>query len=387
VTSDLFSPAPPHSWWTVDEVALGLSGGLALYYRLGPRQPIRDEKGRWVRDPLGRTALEAFGALPLGEMYDRLRSFEEEWRATDTATRAAIVEADPDQVTRQWLDGLGELVAFVKKFGPLGLDWSRTHAVENRDADRALGNAGRHRLWQVVFPTPGFAMPRVVQVTSATGSWADRIRRGDMVLPHDYLGLQPTGPIWHQRDDLGRVLKLVEVLAEAEPNPHDIRDAAGNLPGFGQYDVRDDGARDPVDLRWRHAMRYPRDIGERPWLPFEEHTTAVKWATAGRLMLAEFLSAQLAWTRIEAGLDGLGRVRTRWTPRSLMELIYLQLLEHVEERLNFGVAWCPNCGGPVLRTRRSELTQNRAHRGCAAVLRKRRERARKREHGTVEASS
>jgi hypothetical protein len=374
----IWNPAPPHSWWTVDEVALGLSSGLTLYYRLGPRQPIRGDNGRWVRDPLGRTALEAFGAMPLGEMYHRLQAHEEAWRATPEATRAAIVEADPDRLTRQLLEGLGELVEFVKTFGPLGLDWSRTHAVKNRDADRALGRAGRPRLWQVVFPGPGFAMPRVVQVTYSEGSWADRVRRGDMVLPHDYFGLKPTGPIWHQQDDLGRVLKLVMVLAETDPNPHDIRDAAGNLPGFGQYDVRDDGARDPVDLRWRDAMSYPREMGGRPWLPFEEHPTAVKWPTAGRLMLAEFLSAQLAWTRIEAGLDGLGRVRTRWTPRSLMEVIYLQLLEHVEERLDFGVAWCPNCGGPVLRTRRSELTQNRAHRGCAALLRKRRQRERAR---------
>lgn len=376
MTGDSVSPAPPHSWWTVDEVALGLEGGLALYYRLGYRGPIRDDKERWVRDPLGRTALEAFGALPLGAMYDSLRSLEAAWGATDVTTRAAIVEADPDHIARQMLDGLEELVEFVKTFGPLGLDWSRTHAVENPNADRALG--GPRRLWQVVFPSPGFAMPRVVQVTSEPGSWADRIRRGDMVLPHDYLGLEPTGPLWNQRDDLGRVLKLVIVLAEEHPNPHDIRDAAGNLPGFGQYDVRDLGPRDPVDLRWRDAMLYPKDTGGRPWRPFEEHPTAVKWPTAGRLMLAQFLSAQLAWTRMEVGLDTLGRVRTRWTPRSLMEIIYLQLLEHVEERLNFGVAWCPNCSGPVLRTRRSELTQNRAHRGCAALLRKRRQRARAR---------
>jgi hypothetical protein len=332
----------------------------------------------WVRDPLGRTALEAFGALPLGQMYDRVQSLEEAWRATAEATRAAIVEGDPDRLPRQMLGGLAELVQFVNTFGPLGLDWSRTHPVANQEADRAHGRSGRSRLWQVVFPGPGFGIPRVVPVTYSKGPWADRVRMGDMVLPHDFLGVERTGPFWNDQDDLRRVLKLVVVLAETEPNPIAIRDAAGNLPGFGQYDVRDRGPRDPVDIRWRDAMRYPRDMGGRPWLPFEEHPTAVNWPKMGRLMLAQYLSAQLAWTRIEAGMDTSDRIRTRWTPRSLMEVIYLQLLEHVEDRLAFGVAWCPNCGGPVLRTRRSELTQNRAHRGCAALLRKRRQRERAR---------
>jgi hypothetical protein len=402
-------PAPPHSWWTVHEIALGRTGGLTLYYRLGPRQPIRDEQGRWRRDPQGRTALEAFGALPFGEMYRRLREGDEAWRASDEATRAAIVDADPDREPRRWLAALEELGAFVQRFGPLGFDWARTQQVRNREADRALDELDRRRMtdvlgakgtvakpgpvarrsrdWQVIFRGPGFTMPEVQEVrTFRDYSWSARVRLGDERLWHDFLGLEPSGPLWFHQDHLRRVLDLVTALSGDRQNPHVIREAVGRIPGIGVYDVTESGARDPVDLNWREAMRPPRDPVDGRWVPFREHPGRVDWAIAGRLALAEYLSGQLAWTAIGAGLDEDGQVRTRWTVDSLLEVIYLQLLEHVEERLDFGVGTCPHCGGPILRTRRSERTQNRAHRGCAAILRKRRQRERARQASAAEGS-
>lgn len=379
------SPAPPYSWWTVDTVVLGDS--LTLYYRLGPRRPIRDERDRWLRDKAGRTALEAFGSLPLSEMYGRLKADEEAWRATHEEARAALVAADPERVNRRRLTPVAELVTFMNSFGPLGFDWSRTFPVRNSAADRGGGSV-TPREWQVDFPSPGVSMPDVRQVHSFPHkTWAERVRLGDDALWQDYLGPERSGPLWGHQDDLMRVLDLVNVLSANDPNPHDIRNAAGRLPGVAEYDVTDRGDRDPVDVRWRDAMRPARESAGRRWSPFREHRARVDWLMAGRLLLAEYLSAQLRWTTIEVGLDTLGRMRTRWTPHSLLEIIYLQLLEHVQERLEFGVGKCLHCGGPILRTRLSERTRNRAHHGCAALLRKRRQRERERRDSAAGAGS
>jgi hypothetical protein len=406
-----FVPAPPFSWWTADKIVVAMDTGPSFFYVVGPRRPIRDQEGRWVRDSTGRMALEAFGALPLADMYRRLREGSEAWIASgDEAARSAIIAADPERESRRWREDLDPLVRFVEQFGPLGFDWSRTRWVANPEADRALDEIDRRRIadvvraaggsvdavrleskrraWQVIERGPGFSIPKVSQAYVYPDlSWPERVLRGDVALDHDYLGLEPTGPLWNHQDDLRRALNLVKALGAAKPNRFDIRDAAGNMPGFGEYSVRDHGDRDPVDVRWRDAMVQPRDLGGRLWAPFREHETAVKWVAAGRMMLAEFLSKQLAGTKIEVGLDEAGDYRTRWTPGSLLEIIYLQLLEHVEERLEFGVGDCPNCGGPILMTRRSPRTRNRGHHGCAAVLRKRRQREKARQGVTQDEPS
>ncbi len=359
-------PAVPHSWWTVAETVLEIEpGGPALYYRRGLRAPIRDEHGRWRRDAAGRTALEAFGALPIADMYRRLG------KAGETAVPMGTDD-------RPWLGIWPELRDFVLTFGPLGFEWARAFYVENPEADRALGRRAGRR-WRVAFPSPGFTRATVRRADlPRKGSWADRVLVGDTTLPRDFLGLGDAGPLWNHQDDLRRALELVKVLAEDDPSPHRILAAAGGLPRVGGYDIADHELRDPVDRRWLDAIRLPRATGAGEWSPFEAHVTHVDWPAAGRLMLAEYLSEQLAWTRVDVGLDERGRFRSRWTPRSLLEIIYLQLLEHVEQRLQFGVGECPLCGGPILRTRASERTRNRAHHGCANVLRKRRQRDRQR---------
>jgi hypothetical protein len=371
------APAQPNSWWTVEELRVGATGGLALYYRRGPRRPIRDEEGHWLRDAAGRTALEAFGALPLAVMYGRLREVEAAWQAIDLATRGSILERDPQYLQNRWQTGLAELISFVRTFGPLGFEWARTFEVANPEADKVLGPQTPARRWIASLPAPGFGRALVRRLhADPRGSWEDRVDAADMGIEHDFLGGESSGPLASHHEDLMHALRLVAVLAEREPTPHAVRDAAGWIPRRQGFAVEDAGARDPVGIRWSEAIRAPAGRGARPWSPFEEHITAIDWTAAGRMVLADFLSAQLAEVKIEAGLDSYRRFRTRWKPQSLLGLIYLQLLEHVEQRLPFGVGVCLRCGGPILRTRMAEGTRNRAHRGCAAVIRKRRQRER-----------
>jgi hypothetical protein len=383
-----------------------MTGGVTLYYQVGERRPIRVESGKWARDAQGRTALEAFGALPIQAMYDRLAAGTEAWRAESEEARASLLAADPGRESRRWLFAFDELVSFIGTFGPLGFDWSRTFAVKNSMADRALRDLDERRTadtliamgkareaarsaarrssmsrsardWQIAFPGPGYGMSEVRELRTYPGlSWEERVDRGDDALWQDFLGPGQGGPLWHQQDDLGRILDLVRALSSPTPRVDTIRNAIGRLPGSGRYDAKEPATRDPVGLYWQDAMRPRREPGSRVWAPLQDHPTRVDWPTAGRLALAAYLSEQLSWTGIGVGLDPRGAVRGRWTVGSLMEVIYLQLLEHVEERLDFGVGECPICRGPVLNTRRFGPTRNVAHFGCSIVLRKRRERAR-----------
>ena len=354
---------------------------------LGEPRPLRDGDGDWLRDEHGRVALEAFGALPLPVMYERFHTYRDSLRGREGAEyeQAAMLAC------------LGELVGFVRAFGPLGFDWPRTFEVGNPDADRALdeGDMSRwaragatldrardilekrrersgSRRWRVRFPGVGeVGLPSVSPVRSHPElSWAERVRRHDDALLYDFLGPVPSGPLWFHQDDLRRALRLVDALAGGDRQA--IREALGRLPGHGMFPVRDSADRAPVDIDWRPAMLTLAAPASGWWMPFEAHPGQVDWIAAGRLGLATFLSAQLAWTQVAVGLDAQARFRSRWIVGSLMEVVYLQLVDHVERRMGFGVGQCGYCGGPILRVRQEQ----RWHRKCANAGRQRRHRGR-----------
>lgn len=351
---------------------------VSLYYRLGKPRPVRGKAADWRRDERGRVALEAFAALPLGAMYQRLREYFESLKG-----REGVEYEQPEM-----LACLAELVGFVRIFGPLGFDWARTFEVQNRDADRAIDEAERLRLeraglvvkgridrrgrqgWRVDFSAVGEVdLPRVSRRRSYPGlTWAERVGAEDEALPNDYLGPEPTGPLWWHQESLQAALRLADALAGGKW--HVVRQALGRLPGTGTFPVRKSSQRAPVGIYWRDALLLPAAPASGWWAPFEAHPRQVDWIAAGRLGLATFLSHQLAWAQLAIGLDARERFRRHWIVGSLMEVIYLQLLEHVERRSGFGVGQCGYCHGPILRTRHEGGRGNRWHRGCAAAGRK-----------------
>jgi hypothetical protein len=383
--------AAPFAWPKVNQVTVTLGSGPTLQYALGPACQVRDEAEKWRRDDRGRLALEAFGALPLSETYRRLESHAGSLGGRDRVR----VEQARLQVC------FAELVAFVLTFGPLGFDWPRTFEVRNRAADeardelaeleyaripeigpeaaRAAVIRNRVRLglprWQVTFPGVGEAgPPEVTEIPPFRGlPGVDNVELDDTPR-QDFLGFGPPptgsggGPIWRHRDELLAALQIVEAIAADDADA--IREPLGQLPGSPEVPVGEVGARAPVGIHWQDAM-----VGDVPsdgrWAPFRERPGQVKWIEAGRLGLADFLSFQIAWSGLGLGLGVRQQFRVRSMVGSILELIYLQLVEHLERRPDMGVGTCGYCKGPILRVRLRQLW----HRGCSPAGRKRRSRA------------
>lgn len=338
-------------------------------------------------------------------MYSRLQEGTDAWRTVGIEERDRILADDPERETRRWERAFGELFDFVRTFGPIGFTWGRMFTVGNAVAERAEGQLAAERLerellalgveagearsraglvaasrrgrrWRVTFPAPGFGTPEVHEARAyPERDWEERVGLGDDLLAQDYLGPGSAGQLWLEQDDLLRVLELVGALSEERKDAARLRAATGGLPGVARYPLHRGEAADPVDIDWRDADRRPGLDGRHVFAPFEQHPATVDWVATARLSLAEYLSQRLGWAGLGVGLGARGLIRARWVIWSLLDVIYLQLLEHVEERLDFGIGTCTGCGGPILNTRRRGPMANVAHRGCGGAVRKRRERA------------
>jgi hypothetical protein len=366
------SAAAPQTWASVEETFISRT---TLYYRLGAPVPINEKRGRPRRDARGRVALEAFMALPLETMYDRLGA------VLDSSAARGVV---PEQAALR--AALAELIAFIDVFGPLGLATSRVELVENPEADRLaeenwrleLDARGfdakalrwvRQSLWGLTPRMPGLnQLPRVEKIHGDPElPWVERVNRADQLLPQDFLGVRDGGPLSIALDDLRRSLALTQALATG--NGLATRDALKGFPRFPAVFVgEDEGGASPL-LDWRVAMKMrPRADG---WFaPFKEHPTHVDWIELGWLVLADHLAIELESARIRVGLAG-HQLRLGWQPGSLLEVIYLQLLDHIQRRPDFGIGTCDYCSAPILRVRRDQ----RWHSGCAPAGRQREARA------------
>jgi hypothetical protein len=364
----------PEMWLSVEQVIVD---GTRLFYRLGPALPLRDALGRHRHDDRGRVALEAFMALPFAAMYGRLNSY--------VASLGDGAEAD----AAGYRSAFRELVAFVEVFGPLGLEWSRMYLVENPEADRLATENERLKLealgidqaqarrvgglgtdvWRAGFFQPGILRPGLVERvrTYPELPWDERVRLGDERVHHDDLGVVNGGLFSWVYGVVRDVLRLVEALARA--NPIEIRSALSAMPRYPAFWVggrRDDSA---LTLDWRATIKgiAPSD----GWFkPFMEHPTQVDWTGLGWRVLAEHFSYALSETRMGVGLPD-GKLRLGWRIGSLIEVIYLQLFDHVQRHPDFGIGRCDGCGAPILRVRR----QQRWHSGCAPAGRQRESRA------------
>jgi hypothetical protein len=353
----------PGNWWTVEEVAL--SPSLSLTYKLARR----DGRPVELRDDRGRTLLEAFAALPMEQMAARL----EEHRAFGRAHPGSAWEQGPA------LAAIEELVAFIKRFGPIGVGWGAEFGIANPEADRlateldetrwkALGWASAlratgtetdgNKFWTISFwghaPARG-AVPAAIQRTAYPKlPWAERVRLDDDGLPHDYL-LQ----VVDEYVDLGRTLSLVEAIARAE------RFACRRaIRAFARND----------DATWRLSKKAPAGFDVAAAFktnragnqvqPFRLPEHEVDWVLLGTFVLADLISRQIDFAMPLVAVAGSAQIEARPQGTSLLELVYLELLEHVQLRPDFGVGQCRGCGGPILRTRRPGKTGNGWHKGC-----------------------
>ena len=353
----------PETRRRVEEVVLGASG--TIYYRLSPGTARPTE----LVDDRGRTVLEAFGALPMQQMSEDIDAY----RVSMVGVEGA--EWDADQVRNL----VGPLVAFLRTFGPIGIGWGGQFGVRNPEVERLerdlerlrvarMGidpatTTGRKRLgsdfWTASFwgHAPGRdAVPAVRRRVSFPGrSWDERIRLEDDGIPHDFWP-----QIVDEHQDLTRTLELVEAIAR--------RDRFGCKRAVRLF-VPDDGAEfwvgPPAPLRpsFREvAQGFRPSSGRLAVYQVPDHQ--IDWIALGRRMVADLIARQIDFAMPLVDVAPDERLRVRFQARSVLEAVYLRLLDHVQYREGFGIGRCGSCDGPILRTRRPGKTGNQWHRGC-----------------------
>jgi hypothetical protein len=302
----------------------------------------------------------------------------EEYRASLRGRPDSVWEQEPA------LAAIDELVVFVKRFGPIGVGWAAEFGIENPQADRLeteleearwktlgfdlaaagrLANPHETRFWTVSFwgHAPGRgAIPTVVRQSSYPKlAWAERVRLGDPGLPHDYW-LQ----IVQEYNDLRRTLPLVEAIARKDQFACRVA-----VRAFARND----------EAVWRLSKKAPKGFDVASAFGPNRAGTSVRafklpmhevnWVLLGSFMLADLISRQIDFAMPLVAVSDSAQLTARPQGMSLLEILYLELLEHVQRRPDFGVGVCRNCGGPILRTRRPGITGNGWHKGCSQSAR------------------
>ena len=342
-------------WWTVDEVAIDPQ--LTVYYQLGRRDVYPADR----RDAKRRTPLEAFASLPFAEMTGALEGHRlglagqagEGWQSH---VAWAVVSPFTD---------------FLKTFGPAGIGWGMTFEVANPEVDRvrrqllpAIGSRklarGVRESWRVSFwgHGPGrSATPEVRRVVSYPAkTFQERAQLGDHLLPHD---------LWSrlvdEHRDLRTALDIVEAIARRRQI--DCRDLV--RPLVGDQAEFWTGEPDRFDSDFRGAYRRTQWSDEERVRLLSKRANEVDWIEVARQTVAGLIRRQIDFAMPAVFARDYG-FDLSWRATSLLEVIYLELLDHLRRRPESGVAWCVRCRGPILRTRWRGQTANKWHSGCQA---------------------
>lgn len=372
---------PPRLPWAVGRVRIDLpEGGPAIAYDLTTARDTDDPLER--RDGRNRLALEAFSALRLDEMGAALDAYVESVRAEGSEAEQKRMRA-----------ALGDLVAFVERFGPLGIGWDRTFSVTNPSADEA-----ERRLEECEGRIRGDEQSSEEARSRGTTRWLvsfyyDRDRREGGVVRRAWTPLPDAQPwldteeplpsdrlsrIRSEQDDLRMAIAFAEVIARNDEVA--IKALVRDAPWARYISLR---SYDPRGADWRRVRRGRRVFGRGLWGPFDPEED-VDWELFARLLLAKLIERQLGFVSPRVDVDRAGRFRLDDRPGTVLELIYRQLLEHLQERQGYGIGWCGYCGGAILRTRLPKSpTGNLWHAGrCANAGRGRRFREGRAQRGT-----
>lgn len=348
----------PGVWWTAEVVSIEPSG--RIYYDL--KEGVGRPSDR--RDARGRTALEAFGALDFGAMTKGLEDY------------SASMKGKPEGT---WSDAaalglIHPLASFVATFGPVGVTWGGEFPVRNQPAERferererlqaklvgqepdSLEPVRRGHYWTVTFAGHGpgrFATGEVRQHAVFPGSAAEARRMNDDRLPHDDWARVVDAYL-----EFRRTVNLVEAIARAQT--FRIRTLIKTFIGEdAELDTEPAG---PWHTDYGRALLGPKPA--RAYRPFRLPAGRIDWPLLGQMFVGDLLTRQVdfAIPLVQVGADRAYAVR--WRATSALEVIYLELLDHLRRRPKFGIGTCGSCGGPILRTRRPGGTGNQWHRGC-----------------------
>jgi hypothetical protein len=187
-------------------------------------------------------------------------------------------------------------------------------------------------------------------------TFIERIRLGDDALPRD-----AWAALVDEQADLLTALRITDAIARNDQGA--CRDLAGSV--LGESTEFWTGAPDRFDPDYGRSYRTPRWTDEDRVPLFARRFSEVDWVELARQALAGLIRRQIDFA-VPSVFWADGMYVVGWRPTSLIEAMYLELLEHLRRRPAFGVSFCERCGGPILRTRKPGPTGNRWHRRCQA---------------------